>query len=165
MSSSNSRRVALDKRRRTETSCDICKQRKQKCDRPPGQSTCRYCRSNELQCAVTHVRKKRIFGSLEGLGTRIELLESLVKGLVPEADLSSNDEMRRLGTSLGIPLPVEEAEAPGEDRPKTFPGSSAELIVFVWGIESHYAFTLDFSIKPKESRNQEITLREIAQRN
>jgi hypothetical protein len=28
-----------------------------------------------------------------------------VKGLVPEADLSSNDEMQQLGKSLGIPLP------------------------------------------------------------
>jgi hypothetical protein len=46
-----------------------------------------------------------VYGSLEHVGTRIRLLEAITKGLVPEADLSSNDELRRLGTSLGIPLP------------------------------------------------------------
>lgn len=46
-----------------------------------------------------------MYGSLEHVGTRIRLLEAITKGLVPEADLSSNDELRRLGTSLGIPLP------------------------------------------------------------
>ncbi|KAK3072954.1 hypothetical protein LTR53_005865 [Teratosphaeriaceae sp. CCFEE 6253] len=116
MSSSNTRRVALDMRKRTETSCDICKTRKQKCDRTPGRDICRYCRMNDLRCTVTQVRKKRFFGSIEGLGTRIELLESLVKGLVPEADLSSNDEMRRLGASLGIPLPAKEDEPVAPER-------------------------------------------------
>jgi hypothetical protein len=39
----------------------------------------------------------------------LTLLEALVKGLVPEADLSSNDRMQELGKQLGIPLPsVEE---------------------------------------------------------
>jgi hypothetical protein len=51
-------------------------------------------------------RKKRIYGSVEGLGDRITILESLVKGLLPEADLSSIDEMQRIGRSLGIPLPT-----------------------------------------------------------
>lgn len=50
---------------------------------------------------------------MEGLGSRIALLESLVKGLLPEADLSSNDEMQTLAKSLGIPLPVME-ESYGE---------------------------------------------------
>jgi hypothetical protein len=36
---------------------------------------------------------------------RLALLTSLVKGLVPEADLLSNDEMQHLGKLLGIPLP------------------------------------------------------------
>lgn len=54
---------------------------------------------------TTQLRKKRIYASVEGLGTRLSLLESLVKGLVPEADTSSIDAMRALGTSLGIPLP------------------------------------------------------------
>ncbi|KAN0094091.1 Fungal specific transcription factor domain containing protein [Hyaloscypha variabilis] len=101
----HSRRVPLDKRKRTETSCDKCKGRKQKCDRMMGQAQCRYCEIHNIECTTTQPRKKRIYGSVEGLGGRLALLESLVKGLVPEADLSSNDEMQQLGKSLGIPLP------------------------------------------------------------
>jgi hypothetical protein len=102
------RRVEADKRRRTETSCDVCKSRKQKCDRQlslGGVITCRYCKAHDLSCATTQPRKQRVYGSLEHVGMRIRLLEAITKGLVPEANLSSNDELRRLGTSLGIPLP------------------------------------------------------------
>lgn len=52
------------------------------------------------------MRKKRIYGSEQAIGSRVALLESLVKGLLPEADLSSNEEMQQLGKSLGIPLPA-----------------------------------------------------------
>lgn len=113
-----SRRVPLDKRKRTETSCDKCKTRKQKCDRLMGQEQCRYCELHGIACTTTAPRKKRIYGSVEGLGSRITLLESLVKGLLPEADLSSTSEMQQLGKSLGIPLPsvsedaVQEVEKP-----------------------------------------------------
>jgi hypothetical protein len=107
---SGRRRVEADKRRRTETSCDVCKSRKQKCDRQLSQSQCRYCKAHDLSCATTQPRKQRVYGSLEHVGTRIRLLEAITKGLVPEADLSSNDELRRLGTSLGIPLPLDHVE-------------------------------------------------------
>lgn len=111
---SGRRRVEADKRRRTETSCDVCKSRKQKCDKQLGEGRCRYCTKHDLRCATTQPRKQRVYGSLEHVGTRIQLLEAITKGLVPEADLSSNDELRRLGTSLGIPLPLNE----GEDAPR-----------------------------------------------
>jgi hypothetical protein len=103
--SSASRRVPLDKRKRTETSCDKCKSRKQKCRKEPGQDACRYCIVHNIECLTTQPRKKRLYGSVEGLGNRLALLESLVKGLLPEADVSNMDEMRELGQSLGIPLP------------------------------------------------------------
>jgi hypothetical protein len=46
------------------------------------------------------------------LGGRLVLLESLVKGLLPEADLTSNDEIRQEANSLGIPLPhVDDGES------------------------------------------------------
>jgi hypothetical protein len=106
---SGRRRVEADKRRRTETSCDVCKSRKQKCDRQLSQTQCRYCKAHDLSCATTQPRKQRVYGGLEHVGTRIRLLEAITKGLVPEADLSSNDELRRLGTSLGIPLPSDYA--------------------------------------------------------
>ncbi|KAF2683296.1 hypothetical protein K458DRAFT_418927 [Lentithecium fluviatile CBS 122367] len=103
--SANSRRVPLDKRKRTETSCDKCKSRKQKCRKEPGQDSCRYCLAHDIECQTTQPRKKRLYGSVEGLSSRMALLESLVKGLLPEADVSNLDEMRQLGASLGIPLP------------------------------------------------------------
>ncbi|KAJ4983849.1 transcriptional regulatory protein [Stagonosporopsis vannaccii] len=103
--SSNSRRVPLDKRKRTETSCDKCKSRKQKCRKEPGQDACRYCVLHNIACLTTQPRKKRLYGSVEGLGNRLALLESLVKGLLPEADLNDLDDLRQLGSSLGITLP------------------------------------------------------------
>jgi hypothetical protein len=115
----NKRRVPPEKRKRTETSCDICKSRKQKCDRLLGQVQCRYCEIHSLECATTQPRKKRVYGGVEGLGSRIALLESLVKGLVPEADLSSNEQMQELGKHLGIPLPSVEETPSIETTSKT----------------------------------------------
>ncbi|EOA80916.1 hypothetical protein ACJQWK_09972 [Exserohilum turcicum] len=102
----SSRRVPLDKRKRTETSCDKCKSRKQKCRKEPGQDACRYCMVHNIECLTTQPRKKRLYGSVEGLGTRLALLEALVKGLLPDADVSSTDALRQLATSHGIPLPT-----------------------------------------------------------
>jgi hypothetical protein len=108
--------VPLDKRKRTETSCDKCKSRKQKCRKEPGQDACRYCIVHNIECLTTQPRKKRLYGSVEGLGNRLALLESLVKGLLPEADVSNMDEMRELGRSLGIPLPDAAAVDHGEQK-------------------------------------------------
>ncbi|KAL4968163.1 transcription factor domain-containing protein [Aspergillus stella-maris] len=101
----NSRRVPPDKRKRTEISCDKCKSRKQKCDRLLDRSQCRYCEINGIVCSTTQPRKQHGYIQDEDLRTRLDLLESLVKGLIPEADLSSNEELRQLGKALGIPLP------------------------------------------------------------
>jgi Fungal specific transcription factor domain len=106
MEGNNKRRVPLEKRKRTEASCDKCKTRKQKCDRTPGQLQCRYCELHGITCSTTQPHKQRIYWSDETIRGRLALLESLVKGLLPEADLSSNDEMQQLGKSLGIPLPI-----------------------------------------------------------
>ncbi|PQE13766.1 hypothetical protein CJF31_00005281 [Rutstroemia sp. NJR-2017a BVV2] len=112
--SNASRRVPFDKRKRTETSCDKCKSRKQKCDRMLGQGQCRYCELHRLTCTTNQPRKKRFYGNIEGLGGRLILLESLVKGLLPEADLSGVNEMQQLGKALGIPLPhIEDASSSG----------------------------------------------------
>ncbi|KAF2787621.1 hypothetical protein K505DRAFT_257310 [Melanomma pulvis-pyrius CBS 109.77] len=130
-SSSNSRRVPLDKRKRTETSCDKCKSRKQKCRKEPGHAACRYCAVHKIECLTTQPRKKRLYGSVEGLSSRLALLESLVKGLLPEADVSSMDEMRQLGASLGIPLPasssaVDEAAAAAAAHGSTSSGNEGD---------------------------------------
>ncbi|KAL4956608.1 fungal-specific transcription factor domain-containing protein [Aspergillus filifer] len=107
----NSRRVPPDKRKRTEISCDKCKSRKQKCDRLLDRSQCRYCEINGIVCSTTQARKQHGYIQDEDLRTRLDLLESLVKGLIPEADLSSNEELRQLGKALGIPLPGRSSHA------------------------------------------------------
>ncbi|KAL3422836.1 fungal specific transcription factor domain-containing protein [Phlyctema vagabunda] len=117
VASGHNRRVAPEKRKRTEKSCDKCKTRKQKCDRVSSHTHCRYCELHGLACSFTQPSKKRLYGSAESVTGRLVLLETLVKGLVPEADLSSNDEMIRLGESLGIPLPTVESAC--EDSPRT----------------------------------------------
>lgn len=119
-SPANSRRVPLDKRKRTETSCDKCKSRKQKCRKEPGQDSCRYCLQHRIECQTTQPRKKRLYGSVESLGNRLGLLEALVKGLLPEADVSNLDEMRQLGLSLGIAIP----SSPGGDNPSEQPATT-----------------------------------------
>lgn len=110
----SSRRVPLEKRQRTETSCDKCKLRKQKCQKPRGEETCTYCADHNIKCVTTQARKTRLYGSVEGLSMRLALLEGLVKGLLPEADLSSISEMQALGQRLGIPLPSPEEGLPGK---------------------------------------------------
>ena len=127
-----SRRVPPDQRKRTEISCDRCKHRKQKCHKPPEKAACRYCETHGFECLTSQRPKTRIFSSLEGVTARIGLLEGIVRGLVPDADTSSLDSMRALGTSLGIPLPP---PSPGTrsplatDRPETISagtGASSE---------------------------------------
>jgi hypothetical protein len=127
MSATNSRRVPLDKRKRTEISCDVCRGRKQKCHKPLGKGACGYCHDRGLECVTTQVRKQRIPESGEGLGTRLALLESLVKGLVPEADLTSNEDVRELGHSLGILIPAQDERTIAVE--KTSPGQDDERIL------------------------------------
>ncbi|KAK6824529.1 hypothetical protein PG987_012023 [Apiospora arundinis] len=109
-----SRRVPPERRKRTEISCDKCKSRKQKCHRLlselqdgyDSRAPCRYCQTHGFECVTTQTRKKRVFATVEeSLESRVKLLESLVKGLVPDADTSSVDGLRALGESLGIPVP------------------------------------------------------------
>ncbi|RFU30440.1 hypothetical protein B7463_g5918, partial [Scytalidium lignicola] len=106
MSSSASRRVPPERRQRTESSCDRCKSRKQKCHRSLDKAKCSHCQHYGYDCVVTKPRKHRLYGSVESLSARLEVLESLVKGLIPEADLSSVASMRELGQSLGMVIPA-----------------------------------------------------------
>jgi hypothetical protein len=108
---SNRRRVPLELRQRTERSCDRCKSRKQKCSTTPGQDKCQHCQKYGYDCVVTKPRKQRIYGSLETHGAKVVLLESLVKGLLPEADLSNVDSMQEMARSLGIPVPATASSA------------------------------------------------------
>ncbi|CAK43833.1 hypothetical protein M752DRAFT_317217 [Aspergillus phoenicis ATCC 13157] len=106
-SKKSDRRVPPEQRKRTEHSCDRCKSRKQKCQRLPNEDRCEHCIRMNYGCKVTRPRKQRLYGSAELVRYKIALLEALVKGLVPSADLNSIESMRELGQSLGIKLPEE----------------------------------------------------------
>ncbi|EXJ85751.1 hypothetical protein A1O1_06119 [Capronia coronata CBS 617.96] len=104
------RRVPPGLRKRAEISCDNCKARKQKCRRSSADQSCNYCRGLGVTCAATKLRKPRTGRTGTGTTTRdnmrVAVLESLVQGLIPEADLADLTSMRDLGCSLGIPMPM-----------------------------------------------------------
>ncbi|OIW31914.1 hypothetical protein CONLIGDRAFT_641686 [Coniochaeta ligniaria NRRL 30616] len=115
--SARSRRVPPDLRQRTEYSCDRCKTRKHKCTRLLDQPKCVHCRKYGYECLVTKPRKHRTHRNLEGhAAARVAILEGLVKGFIPEADVSNLEEMQSVGRSLGIPLPTEHTPGAGARR-------------------------------------------------
>ena len=156
---SSSRRVPLDKRKRTETSCDKCKSRKQKCRKEPGQDACRYCVVHNIECLTTQPRKKRLYGSVEGLGTRLALLEALVKGLLPEADVSSTEALRQLATSHGIPLPDSAANDAHGDQDDSGEGEGDDTVSLLPDQQGQVQF-----IGPGSSLSFHIKLRTLVGR-
>ncbi|EFX04993.1 c6 zinc finger domain containing protein [Grosmannia clavigera kw1407] len=96
-----SRRVPQELRQRTERSCDRCKSRKQKCSAVPGQDRCRHCLKHGYECLVTKPRKQRLYGSPEVQNARMTLLESVVRQLMPTADLSSTESLEALVREVG----------------------------------------------------------------
>ncbi|KAJ4344858.1 uncharacterized protein N0V89_012602 [Didymosphaeria variabile] len=80
---------------------------------------------HNIDCQTTQPRKKRLYGSVESLGNRLALLESLVKGLLPDADVSNLEELRQLGNSLGIAIPDSPGADAGAEQVNT-PGTEGE---------------------------------------
>lgn len=75
---------------------------------------------------------------MEGVGSRITLLESLVKGLLPEANLSSNSELQQIGKSLGIPLPIlEDTNGTAEEAEKEAAENEEESAIQVIPDQQH----------------------------
>ncbi|OAA54365.1 Transcription factor [Niveomyces insectorum RCEF 264] len=118
VASRKSRRVPTELRKRTENSCDRCKTRKHKCHRSPGMDRCFHCMKYGYECVVTKPRKPRLppaaavaaaaaiaTGELvDAYNARMEAMQDLLKGLVPEADVTSLEGLQRVGQELGIPL-------------------------------------------------------------
>jgi len=73
----------------------------------------------------------------------MQLLESLVKGLLPEADLASNDEMRQLGSSLGILMPAEVSDASSVERgmPKLTNAAGEDIMPLIPDQQGHVQYT------------------------
>jgi proline utilization trans-activator len=84
------RRVPPNLRRRALISCDRCKTRRIKCDRPEGNSdpdaACQACTDCGTQCQSTLPRKHRIYSSRERINSRYHVLDALVRGLYPDKD-------------------------------------------------------------------------------
>ncbi|ERS94852.1 hypothetical protein HMPREF1624_08749 [Sporothrix schenckii ATCC 58251] len=115
-----SRRVPAELRQRTENSCDRCKTRKHKCRRITGADSdrCCHCEKYGYECIVTKPRKPRLPPAaaaaaaaatatgvlVEAYSARMEAMEELIKGLVPEADVTSLASLHCVGRELGIPL-------------------------------------------------------------
>ncbi|PWY80594.1 hypothetical protein BO70DRAFT_337458 [Aspergillus heteromorphus CBS 117.55] len=79
--------------------CNQCIDKAKKEDR------CRHCEHFDYECTLTKPRKKRLYGSADHVRAQIAVLEALVKGLIPNADLSTLDSMQEVARILGIPLP------------------------------------------------------------
>ncbi|KAL1909696.1 hypothetical protein Sste5344_004544 [Sporothrix stenoceras] len=125
-----SRRVPAELRQRTENSCDRCKTRKHKCRRMPGAGAesdrCYHCVKYGYECTVTKPRKPRLPPAaaaaaaataaasvlVDAYSARMEAMEELIKGLVPEADVTSLESLYRVGKELGIPISSESTHRP-----------------------------------------------------
>lgn len=110
---SNKRRIVPEQsRKRTSISCDLCKTRRVKCVRTEpssspteGPSPCQNCIKLQVACQSALPRKKRIYGSVESLGTRFNVLELLIKDLLPDEDTSNTDRLLEIAKSRNLPMP------------------------------------------------------------
>ncbi|KAF9268830.1 hypothetical protein L218DRAFT_954266 [Marasmius fiardii PR-910] len=105
------------KKRRLPGACDMCKKRKIRCDgseRPNGH--CTNCTNSGIEC--THVELTKNLGSakgyVEGLESRLEKMELLLKKLLPGVDI--NNELETEATEVSHP---EEESIPRNDVDET----------------------------------------------
>ncbi|KAA8917529.1 hypothetical protein TRICI_000312 [Trichomonascus ciferrii] len=62
------RRIPKEQRRRAAASCDYCKTKRNKCERPEGDdfAPCKACRENSIECRYTIPRKRRVSSDVPG---------------------------------------------------------------------------------------------------
>ncbi|CAI6337752.1 unnamed protein product [Periconia digitata] len=102
-------------RKRALVSCDRCKLRRAKCDRPDGpEQPCLDCKSSDVVCESTLPRKKRVYGSVETLSLRFRALEALVKGLFPEENVTDTNTLFKIAASRTIAMPPADDYTPAE---------------------------------------------------
>lgn len=79
-------------RRRSARACELCRQRKIKCDgvRP----SCSQCSFNKQQCFYEDVKRVRDQKRLGSLAKRVEAYESLLRDLESEVDLETARKIR-----------------------------------------------------------------------
>ncbi|KII90618.1 hypothetical protein PLICRDRAFT_39194 [Plicaturopsis crispa FD-325 SS-3] len=78
------------KKRRIEQACDLCRQRKIRCDGPIAAGHCLNCTTAGTECTYDKARKKRRRPKayVEDIERRLETLESLLKAPRPRGDFS-----------------------------------------------------------------------------
>ncbi|KAF2691618.1 hypothetical protein K458DRAFT_381464 [Lentithecium fluviatile CBS 122367] len=124
-------------RKRALVSCDRCKLRRARCIRPNPDEPCSNCRSSGSSCESKLPRKQRVYGSVETLSLRFRALESLVKGLFPNEQVSDTDTLFKIAASRNIPMPDSDdySPAPGaifndqkQEQPPNHPFSPEEYL-------------------------------------
>ncbi|KAL2786700.1 hypothetical protein BJX66DRAFT_341917 [Aspergillus keveii] len=100
-------------RKRTVTSCDICKGRKTKCIDPvPG--PCKYCASISAECTITIKRRQRPFYLVSEQEYRYGI--DILQKVFPETDLNM-DTLRQLAQSMNS----QQAGGTGTSQPAIAP--------------------------------------------
>ncbi|RSH93482.1 hypothetical protein EHS25_007838 [Saitozyma podzolica] len=103
------------RRRRAAVSCDHCKKKRSRCIRLNPQGACTTCAGLGIECENKHLRKQRVYGSVESLSQRFRALDALVTGLFPSEDTKSLDGLYRIAEQRGIVLPPRNCSIPAED--------------------------------------------------
>jgi len=101
----HTRRIPLEKRKRSSMSCDFCSDRRCKCIRPDPKEPCLKCRQYDVACSFSKPRKTRVYGSVEGLDARFRIMESILGGIFPEMPLKQTSDLISLGSGLGLQMP------------------------------------------------------------
>jgi len=139
------RRVSESQRQRVSVSCDRCKTRKIRCIRIPGNGDdCAACAQLSISCESTLPRKQRIYASYDQLQLRYRLLDTLIKKLYPDENVTTIEGIRDLAKRHGMDmsdfdmegvrdeLPIHEAESVASDsRNATWSSGDADLFASV----------------------------------
>lgn len=134
------RRVPSAQRKRTQTSCDMCKTRRCKCLRlqptpeaniqpdSDGLYPCKLCTDMGISCVTSIARKHRVYGSVENLDKRYRVLEAIVFGTFPDLNPEASvDELITFGRERGIPMPDLKDDPPRRSRPGSDIGTSSPI--------------------------------------
>ena len=104
----------LAPRKRALISCDRCKVRRARCIRDKPDEPCADCKMSGVLCESKLPRKQRVYGSVETLSLRYRALESLVKGLFPQANVQDVNVLFKLAAERNIPMPARDDFRPAD---------------------------------------------------
>lgn len=139
------RRLPTAKGRRTKISCDSCRTRRRKCQRPEYTGwkdevqrvseeepvgPCKSCLEAGLLCKVTLPRMHRFSGDAKNFSRRYEALMGIVQGLYPQLGSEPTaEELALFGQERGVAMPDGGLEQHSRQQPfhSTLPYSTTAL--------------------------------------